>query len=98
MAEKKKDEKLLKRIRGADLFACEAKFRKNCSNNYMQKPQKWQSIDEQACNKQSNLMEAHNKAFQEVCQEVQKDENKMVKFADLTQVYILYLHTNLISK
>ena len=40
MAEMKQDEKLLTRIRGHDLFACEANFHKSCRSKYMQKPDK----------------------------------------------------------
>lgn len=46
MAEKKQDEKLLTRIRGYDLFACEAKFHKNFRMKYMQDAEKWQSTDQ----------------------------------------------------
>ena len=59
----------------------------------MQKPEKWQSLDEQACNKQSNLMAAHNKAFQEVCQVVEKDilDEKKIKIGrSETSLHIIF--------
>ena len=37
------DDKLLTRIRGHDLFACEAKYHKSCRTRYMQNPAKWRS-------------------------------------------------------
>lgn len=43
MAEEKQDEKLLRRIRGQDLFACEAKWHRSCRVAYMQDPAKWRS-------------------------------------------------------
>lgn len=43
VAEIKRDEKLLTRIRGHDLFACEAKFHESCRMGYVQDPAKWRS-------------------------------------------------------
>lgn len=46
VAKKKQDEKLLTRIRGHDLFACEAKFHESCRMGYVQDPAKWRSKNE----------------------------------------------------
>ena len=91
MAEKKTDDKLLTRIRGHDLFACEAKYRKNCRMQYMQKAEKWQSTNQEAKMYQINLEAAHKKAFEAVCKIVQKDvlQNlKILKLSDLRKIYI----------
>ena len=63
MAEKKQDEKLLTRIRGHDLFACEAKFHKNCRINYMQIPAKLRSSDEATRQQRHELEKVHRQAF-----------------------------------
>ena len=42
-AERKKNEKLLNRIRSFELFACVAKYHKSCRTQYLQKPEKWRS-------------------------------------------------------
>ncbi|KAL5022875.1 hypothetical protein ScPMuIL_002030 [Solemya velum] len=53
-AEKKKDDRLLTRIRGRDLFACEAKYHKSCRIAYMQDPMKWRSRNEEGKKRQEN--------------------------------------------
>ena len=46
IAQEKHDEHLLTRIRGVDLFACEAQYHPSCRNKYSQNPEKWRSKDE----------------------------------------------------
>ena len=90
MAEIKKDDKLLMRISGFDLFACEAKFHRKCINDYMQDPEKWRSQDENARQEQISLSEAHQKAFADVCQVVQAEVfqcHKVVRLSHLQQIY-----------
>ena len=94
MAESKHDENLLTRIRGVDLFACEAKFHKNCRMNYVQKSEKWRSTDDDACAEQISLMEAHRNAFKAVCLVVENEiliRHKMMKLVDLRHIYITSL-------
>ena len=65
-AEKKRgDEQWLVQIRGFDLFACEARYRKSCHKNYIAniEPVRWRSTNEGEKMKQVNLEEAHNRAF-----------------------------------
>ena len=45
-AEEKSDEALLTRIRGHDLFACEARFHNSCRAKYVTNPQQWRSTDD----------------------------------------------------
>ena len=45
LATAKNDDKLLHRIKGFDLVACQAKFHHSCKANYSQVPSKWQSQD-----------------------------------------------------
>lgn len=54
-AEKKCDEKLLTRIRGYDLFACEANYHQSCRTQYIQDPSKWRSTNEEDKKKQKAL-------------------------------------------
>jgi len=96
MAEMKQDEKLLVRIRGHDLFASEAKFHKTCPMNYMQKPEKWRSTDDEAQHHQGELEEAHRQAFDVVCKAIERDvlmAKKIMKLSDLRQMYVTTLQT-----
>ena len=52
VVEHRNDERLLRRIRGHDLFACEAKFHQSCRIKYVQDPTKWQSSNNKAKSKQ----------------------------------------------
>ena len=97
MAEMKQDEQLLVRIRGHDLFASEAKFHKTCRMKYMQKPEKWRSIDEEAQHHQGELEEAHRQAFDVVCDAIERDvlmAKKIMKLSDLRQMYVTSLQTS----
>lgn len=97
MAEKKQDEKLLTRIRGHDLFACEAKFHKNCRMNYMQNADKWRSTDTEARQEQLDLEEAHQIAFKFVCDLIENDvlhEHKVLRLSDLREKYVAILDEN----
>ena len=81
---KKQDEKLLTRIRGHDLFACEAKFHNNCRINYMQIPAKWRSSDEATRQQQHELEKAHRTAFVLVCYIIEKEilnDQKVLKLS-----------------
>jgi hypothetical protein len=59
IAQEKHDEHLLTRIRGVDLFACEAQYHPSCRNKYSQNPEKWRSRDEDSKEQQS-----HTEVFQ----------------------------------
>ena len=89
-AESKKDEKLLTRIRGHDLYACEAQFHRKCLIDYLQSPEKWRSEDAKACQMQESLVQAHQRAFQNVCNSVEinvLEKNKLVKLSELQKIY-----------
>lgn len=90
-AEKKQDEKLLTRIRGHDLFACEAKFHRQCRIQYMQDPEKWRSKDCDAKQKQNSLEDAHSQAFLDVCNIIETEvlqDKHILQLSDLTQTYV----------
>lgn len=70
VAEQNGDEQLLRRIRGFDLFACEAKFHESCRTSYLQEPTKWRSKAEARCEENISRMETHNQAFHAVCQTI----------------------------
>ncbi|KAL5007478.1 hypothetical protein ScPMuIL_016284 [Solemya velum] len=89
-AEKTKDEKLLVRIRGYDLFAAEAHFHSSCRKKYLQDPDYWRSTDMGAKLHQEELEEAHERAFRQVCDKVSKDvvgNNDVLKFVELLKMY-----------
>lgn len=91
MAEAKQDEKLLTRIRGYDLFACEAKYHRKCHIDYMQKPEKWLSESSEAIEENAEMQAAHSQAFNCVCGQVEKDilrGNKILKLSNLRSLYI----------
>ena len=46
-AENKKDEKLLRRIRGFDFFVCELSFHSSCRRQYQRSPTHWWSANEE---------------------------------------------------
>uniref|UniRef100_UPI00358EEDC6 uncharacterized protein n=1 Tax=Myxine glutinosa TaxID=7769 RepID=UPI00358EEDC6 len=90
VAEVRNDETLLLRIRGHDLFACEAKFHRSCRNRYTQNPEKWRSdrLDEQE--RQREVEKAHQMAMAEVTKVVGKEiiaEKKIMKLSVLLKVY-----------
>ena len=95
-AERKKGEKLLNRIRGFDLFACEAKYHKSCRTQYLQKPEKWRSKSDELAVLQNKLEEVHIKAFKHVCEILEDeviDRNKIVKLSNLRKEYAKILET-----
>ena len=63
IAQEKHDEHLLTRIRGVDLFACEAQYHPSCRNKYCQNPEKWRSKDEDSKERQSHTEKAHIEAY-----------------------------------
>ena len=91
MAEKKCDEQLLTRIRGHDLFACEAKFHKKCLVDYLQTPEKWRSKDDDARKTQESLVDAHIRAFDVVCSVITTrvlQLNEVLKLSELHKMYV----------
>lgn len=94
VAEQKFDENLLRRIRGKDLFATEAKYHKSCRVQYTQNLEKWRSASTENKAKQIQLVEAHSEAFGAVSRVIDKEiigSNKMMKLTDLTKIYIAHL-------
>jgi hypothetical protein len=93
IAEEKGDEDLLKRIRGFDLFACEAQFHQSCRRQYIcnHNPSKWRSENEKERTKQLQLEEAHMKAFANVCCVIDEHvigDLQVAKLSGLCQIYI----------
>ena len=89
-AERKKDEKLLNRICGFELFACEAKYHKSCRTQYLQKPEKWRSKSDESAMLQNKLEEAHTKTFKHVCEILEDeviDRKEAVKLSNLRKEY-----------
>ena len=88
-AEEKRDEKLLQRIRGQDLFACEARFHPRCCDKYMSNSwrKRWQKGDDTAKKCQNKIEESHKAVFAQVCQVV---DNEILASAQMSQC-----HTNM---
>ncbi len=89
-AERKCDETLLRRIRGHDLFAVEAKYHCSCRCSYIQNPSKWRSQDPRKFQEQREMEQSHEMAFREVCKIVDKEiihAGKVLKLDDLRQTY-----------
>ena len=86
----------MNRIRGFDLFACEAKYHKSCRTQYLQKPEKWRSKSDESAMLQNKLEEVHIKAFKHVCEILEDeviDRKKVVKLSDLRKEYAKILET-----
>lgn len=66
LVEEKNDEKLLKGIRGKDLFACKVKFHKTCRVGYMQNPARWRSKDKVKKAMQQKMKDANDQAFSSI--------------------------------
>ena len=97
VAEHRNDEHLLRRIRGHDLFACEAKFHQSCRIKYVQDPTKWQSSNNKAKSKQPLTEHIHTMAFKKVCEKVNSEileNNNTLKRSELTAFYNLRLEDN----
>ena len=93
-AERKKDEKLLSRICGFDLFACEAKYH---ILQYLQKPEKWRNKSDELVMLQNKLEQAHIEAFRHICEIIDEheviDRKKVVKLSNLRKEYAKVLET-----
>ena len=90
-AQEKNDEKLLCRIRGYDLAACQAKYHRRCRSIHCQKPEKWRSKENESKTDQNDLENAHALAFECVIKHINKsilDERKLLKLSYLRDLYI----------
>ena len=65
-AESEKDYPLLRKIKGFDLFACEAQYHPSCRKNRTRKPV-WISTDDSNMLQQTEMESIHSSAFQKVC-------------------------------
>jgi len=91
LAEMKKDDGLLIRIRGVDLFASEAQYHRSCHRQYIADPQWWRSRNEPERLQQMQLEEAHSEAFSAVCRVIDTNiihHNEVMKLSDLCSAYI----------
>ena len=94
VATDKNDTKLLRRITGFDLFACEARFHESCRTQYLQTPQKWRSQNPANVEQQTSLETAHKQAFDKVCIIIDRQvliEQKVIKLSELLIIYITEL-------
>ena len=96
-AEEKADEELLRRIRGHDLFACEAHYHRSCRRDYMRRPENWRTSNQEEKIRQQELEQAHAQAFSVVSQVIIKQiiiEKKVLKLTHLCDLYVKALaHT-----
>ena len=78
-AENKRDEELLRRIRGFDFFACEASFHSSCRKQYQRSQTRWWSANEENKRGQENLEESRRTAFTKVCDVIEKKKSQSSK-------------------
>ena len=93
-AEQKNDTELLTRIRGYDLFSCEAQYHISSRKQYVNTSVHWRSSSLEAKTKQSEMEMAHQAAFNGVCVSVDKAliaKQGVCKMTDLLQLYVSYL-------
>ena len=94
VAEEKKDFDLLRRIKGFDLFACEARYHRSCRKKYTRDPSAWQSKDTEAITYQAKMEAAHAKAFSYVCAIVDANilqKMDVMKLDHLRETYVNHL-------
>ncbi|KAK3084587.1 hypothetical protein FSP39_015968 [Pinctada imbricata] len=89
IAEERHDEVLLKRIRGMDLFACEARYHASCRKKYIAIPEGWhRSKDLDQTEHQKSLEQTHSAAFEKTIKYIQ---DKVIKDKDVIQLSHLRL-------
>ncbi|XP_076340647.1 uncharacterized protein LOC143241060 [Tachypleus tridentatus] len=84
------DDRLLTRIRGQDLFACEAQYHPNCRKKYTSNPALWNSIDPENIKQKAGLEEANQNALQKVVDYVSNTiivEQNVVMLSHLRRLY-----------
>jgi hypothetical protein len=91
LAEQRQDEHLLLRIRGYDLFSCEAKYHPKCRKHYTMDPQYWRSRDAQNVATQSPLEAAHDMAFRHIAEYVDQTVVIGGKVEQLSSLRLMYI-------
>ena len=91
LAEKEKDEELLRRIRGVDLYAAKAKFHRSCRCSYLQDPKKWRSHNDQQRRTQIALEGAHKTAFTHICSILDDKVLQRQNFVTLEEIRKAYV-------
>ena len=91
-AEAINDSKLLKRIRGYDLFSCEAKYHRKCQQDFMntKRDRSFRRDSEETKSTQAKMEEVHQNAFESVKQVIQADviqKQGIMRFYNLLDVY-----------
>ena len=84
---------LLRKIKGYDLFACEAQYHRSCHKEYIHKSTNL-SMDFNLKLQQSDMEAAHKDALTEVCAIVDNKlikEGGIVKLSDLREIYVARL-------
>lgn len=99
LAEERKEEDLARRIRGKDLFACEAKYHKACRVKYCDRG-KWRSPDPLKKEQAQNMDETHSNCFNKLCKAIDKNillNKEIMKMTDLRDLYVEYLSETLFA-
>ena len=95
VAEVNQCERLLVRIRGYNLFSCEAHYHPRCRREFTHDPNHWRSADESNKLEQYNMEMSHTEAYKQVCQLVDAkliETKGIIKLSDLVDKYIDALH------
>ena len=95
-AEAKQDYDLLRRIKGYDLYACEAQFHPSCRKRYTADPELWRSVDAGKKIEQQNLETSHKAAYEQVCSLI--DEMLIEKKGIVKMTYLLEKYTDYLQK
>ena len=101
IAENKRDEKLLRRIRGFDFFECEASFHSSCRRQYQKSPTHWWSANEENKRGKEDLEESHRTAFMKVCDVIEKkiiQGQRIMKLSDSCELCVSALEETKHSK
>ena len=91
VAEQNNHEWLLRRIRGYDLFACEAKYHPKCRRQYIANPKSWRSSDFEATAEQSELEAAHDYSFRHVAKYIDETVVHGCKVVTLSSLRLMYI-------
>lgn len=93
LAKQRGDEELLTRIRGFDLYSCEAYCHKHCRMKYVD-PATWQSTDEDIKQEVKDLEKTHELCFLKVCEVIDKRiiiGHEIMRMTELRDIYIEHL-------
>jgi len=94
LAEEKGNQSLLRRIKGVDLFAAEARFHSYCRKEFERASTRGNSKNPQTIAEQANLTAAHNAAFNAVVDFIEQHviiQKQAIQLSSLRLIYVAKL-------